>query len=77
MGEKMFVISGDGVSQERECTACFSSTELVMRLRIGRQEQQVAFISLVLATSHHSLTYLSLYSFTLSTRVLNLLMDFL
>lgn len=46
-------------------------------VRIGPQEQQVAFNSLVLATSHHSFTCLSLYGFTLSTRVLNLIMDFL
>lgn len=46
-------------------------------VRIGPQEQLVAFISLVLATSHHSFTCLSLYGFTPSTRVLNLIMDFL
>lgn len=46
-------------------------------VRIGPQEQQLAFISLVSATSHHSLMCLFMYNFTLSTRVLNLIMDFL
>lgn len=46
-------------------------------VRIGPQEQLVAFISLLLTTSTHSLTCLSLYGFTLSRRLLNLITDFL